>query len=117
MRRLGNAGPLNFLMEQARLPKSVLSNTPLAALGDSLTGVMSNIASALPAMPSMAAPAGMTQVASFFKGIEASLPEGVPKISDLISPPAAEAPPTEIPALGNRGIPPAPRGLVKLVFE
>jgi hypothetical protein len=87
--------PKVVLSKQAEVPKVALGGTPIAALGEGVSGILSSIANALPeapvaptALPSFPKlPTGMGQmpqipkVTEFIKGIEAGLPEALPKLS------------------------------------
>jgi hypothetical protein len=85
--------PKVVLTRQAQVPKVALSGTPLAPLGEGVTGILSSVAGALPEAPAAptALPAFPTlptvgapqvpQVTEFIKSVEAGLPEGLPKIS------------------------------------
>jgi hypothetical protein len=73
--------PKGMLITQAEVPKFALANTPLSTIGVSMTGALANIAGALPEMGGTPAPpAAPASVKNLFKGLEATLPAGLPKI-------------------------------------
>lgn len=113
--------PKIVLTRQAEMPKLALGATPLAALGEGLTGVLSTIAKALPEAPVL--PAGMLKlpamgaaapqlpkmpmVTEFIKSIETGLPAGLPKLGQAIIPGAG----------AKEEVAPAPKKAPELVFE
>ena len=101
--------PKGILTQQAELPKLALANSPLSALGEGIAGVLANIAGGLPEMgavpaPAMAPPAALTNL---FKGLEATLPAGLPKMTEALGKVTQ----------GEKEVPPAPTVAPKLIFE
>lgn len=86
--------PKVVLAKQAQFPKQATLGTPVAPLGEGLSGILSSIAAILPEIPAMPAglpgfpalPTGAPQfaqppmVTEFIKSIEAGLPGGLPKL-------------------------------------
>lgn len=73
----GLPSPKSFLQQQAQMPSTILANTPLAALGQGLSGVLSQIAGTLPELPAL--PAGMG-----LPGLAATAPTPAPVARDQI---------------------------------
>jgi hypothetical protein len=110
--------PKVVLSKQAEVPKVALGGTPIAALGEGVSGILSSIANVLPETP--AAPMGMPsfpklptamggmpqipQVTEFIKNLEAGLPTGLPKLGQTVTGAKTE-------------VPPAPAKAPELVFE
>jgi hypothetical protein len=113
--------PKVVLSKQAEVPKVALGGTPIAALGEGVSSILSSIANALPeapaaptALPSFPKlPTGMGQmpqipkVTEFIKSIEAGLPAGLPKFGQGAG--EGGTTPTEVP--------PAPTKAPQLIFE
>ena len=77
--------PKLVLTRQAEIPKIALSATPLAALGEGLTGVLAKVAGGLPEMGAVpGAPAAPAALTNLFKSLEATLPAGLPKMPDVL---------------------------------
>jgi hypothetical protein len=111
--------PKVVLSKQAEVPKVALGGTPIAALGEGVSGILSSIANVLPETP--AAPMGIPsfpklpttmggmpqipQVTEFIKSIEAGLPQGLPKLGQGAGSTASEE------------VPPAPKKAPQLIFE
>ena len=87
--------PKLLLARQASFPKLALQGTPVAPLGEGLSGVLTTLANALPDVPSPpggagviptpGAPgaAGLPRFSSLFKSLEANLPDGLPRLSQV----------------------------------
>jgi len=96
--------PKQFLVRQARGPKTALAGTPLASAGDAIANALANAASGLPdgpalpglgALPRPAFPAGgldKGKAAELFRSIEVNLPEGAPRLASVIAQVADKAP-------------------------
>ena len=100
--------PKGILTQQAELPKLALANSPLSALGEGIAGVLANIAGGLPEMGAVPAPAmAPAALTNLFKGLEATLPAGLPKMTEALG--KVTTPTTEVP--------PAPKKAPALIFE
>lgn len=100
--------PKTLLIQRASLPARTLASTPLASVGNGITGALNKVALALPelpalpasmpklptlpAMPASAASKVPLPIISFVKDVEIKLPTGVPSIAAAISPPGVTAP-------------------------
>lgn len=75
--------PKMVLTRQAEIPKLALMGSPVAAMGEGLSGVLASFAQsvpdlAAPALPGTTGVGGPPNVPDFLKSIQASLPGGGP---------------------------------------
>ena len=88
--------PKVVLSRQAEIPKLALAGSPVAAMGEGLSSLLTSVALSVPDMPGPGLPAavggGGLQLPDFLKGIQASLPAGFPQPPQLGGGPATIGP-------------------------